>query len=94
MEISKRGNKYLQDSKFWEKENRDSQRYTLSYIEPMLLSTSYPISSDLSPFWLNLSCLPVVPKSTFYLDLKKERPETTSLEEYSIKTNKISNKYF
>jgi methionyl-tRNA synthetase len=26
MEVSSRGNKYLQDSKFWEKENRESGR--------------------------------------------------------------------
>jgi len=33
MEASSRGNKYLQESKFWEKENRDSGRYIFDYLE-------------------------------------------------------------
>lgn len=49
MEISSRGNKYLQESKFWEKEHRESGRYTSSYLEPTSSSTSSPTSSDSNP---------------------------------------------
>jgi len=34
MEISSSANKYLQDSKFWEKEHKDSGRYIFYYLEP------------------------------------------------------------
>ena len=49
MEISSRGNKYLQESKFWEEENRKNGRYIYLYIGPKSLSTSLPISSASSP---------------------------------------------
>jgi methionyl-tRNA synthetase len=44
MEISSRANKYLQDSKFWEKENRDSGRYLFNYLELMWYSILRPTS--------------------------------------------------
>ena len=81
MEISSRGNKYLQDSKFWEEDNKKNGRYPSFYAGPTSSSTSSPTSSASSPSSWNRSCLLAVPKSTSCWDSRRGRPGTMYSEE-------------
>lgn len=90
MEISSRGNKYLQDSKFWEEENKKSGRYICLYSGPTSSSQSLLISSDSNLSWWSLSCPLAVLRSTSFLDWRKGHRETTFWAASSTKTRKVS----